>query len=89
MAISGWFLIAGYSGWRFLSSTASQIREGRKADNDKREKFFGILNDTQDIKDRLKLLDRDIGRNINRLHDMGKEAGYYDRTDRPGTERTP
>jgi hypothetical protein len=30
-------------------------------------------------KDRLKLLEKDAGRNMDRIHNMGKEAGYYDK----------
>ena len=84
LALAGWFLITGYSGWRFANFIINQLKARDKTDNEQREKFFEILNNAQDIKDRIKMLERDINRNINKIHDMGKESGYYDRTNKPG-----
>ena len=85
IAVIGWFLITAYSGWRFLTGCVNQYRTRHEVDKDKREKFFDILNGANEIQKALKSLEVDTHRHINKLHDTGKEAGFYDRTDKPGT----
>jgi hypothetical protein len=82
LAILGWWAIVLYSGFRFLEGMFEKWRSGhypKTESMDSREKFFKALNAAYDIKDRLKLLEKDAGRNIDRIHNMGKEAGYYDK----------
>jgi hypothetical protein len=82
LAIWEWKAIVLYSGFRFSEGLFEKWRSGhcRKTESmDSREKFFEALNAAYDIKDRLKLLEKDAGRNIDRIHNMGKEAGYYDK----------
>jgi hypothetical protein len=76
----GWGLIALYAGCKIFSAwfhRAIREREPPEA----RDKYFDVLTGAYDIKDRLKLLEKDAGRNIDRIYAMGKEAGYHDGTD--------
>jgi hypothetical protein len=82
LAAWGWGAIVFYSGFRFSEGLLEKWRSDRyrKTESmDSREKFFEALNAAYDIKDRIKLLEKDAGRNIDRIHNMGKEAGYYDK----------
>jgi hypothetical protein len=87
LAAWGWGVIAFYSGFRFSEDMFKKWRAGRcrkTGGMDSREKFFEVLNAAYDIKDRLKLLEKDTGHNIDRIYNMRKEAGYYD-----GTNQNP
>jgi hypothetical protein len=84
-AIWGWGVVVSYSGFRLSEELFEKWRavHCRKTESmDSREKFFEALNAAYDIKDRLKMLEKDAGRNINRMYAMGKEAGYYDGANR-------
>jgi hypothetical protein len=73
----GWAVISFYSGCRIaLAWLRRKTREKNEAEP--REQYFVILNSAYDIKGRLKMLEKDAGRNIDRLYSMGKEAGYHD-----------
>jgi hypothetical protein len=81
IAVIGWMIIVLYSGWRAIKE-AIRLRIAREEEEPAgRERYFDVLNTAHDIKDRLKLLEKDAGRNIDRIYSLGKEAGYHDRAD--------
>jgi hypothetical protein len=78
LATLGWFMIVVYAAYR-VSIYLVQKRRGEALDN--RERFFEVLNGAYDIKDRLKLLEKDAERNLNRIHKFGDEEGFYVKPD--------
>jgi hypothetical protein len=81
LAGTGWFIITGYSLWRFIALVMCRMRPWKNKDTDLCEKFFSALDSACEIKERLKSLEKDVGRNIDRLHDIGKKGGYYVKPD--------
>jgi hypothetical protein len=80
MAVS-WSTISFYAGCKnFLAWLHRTVHNGEPPEP--REKYFEVLNSAHDIKDRLKLLEKDVARNIDRIYSMGKEDGYYDKPSR-------
>jgi hypothetical protein len=79
--VGGWAIISLYSGCKIALAWIRKTSRNHE-EFEPREKYFEVLNAAYDIKDRLKLLEKDTGRNIDRIHNMGKEAGYYDKPSR-------
>jgi len=86
LAMLGWFIITVYSSYRFTKFITALKDKLKDADNSGREKYFAALESAYDIRDRLRLLEKDIRRNIERIHSMGEEKGFCnDRTNKSGT----
>ena len=86
LAMAGWFMITVYSGYRFMKFVIAQKRKPKEDDDSLREKYFAALESAYDIRDRLRLLEKDVWRNIERIHSMGKNGGFFsDRANKSGT----
>jgi hypothetical protein len=84
LAMIGWFIITAYSGYRFINFVIAQAAKPKETED--REKYFSALESAYDIRDRLRLLEKDAKRNIERIHSMGKDGRFYgDRTNKSGT----
>jgi predicted outer membrane lipoprotein len=77
---ASWSIISFYAGCKIFSAWFHRMIN-RGEPPEPRDKYFEALNGSYDIKDRLKLLEKDAGRNIDRIYSMGKEAGYHDGAD--------
>jgi hypothetical protein len=81
LAFSGWFVIGFYSGCRVFGEWLKSHERKQTETLDSREKYFEVLNGAYDLQDRLKLLQKDASRSVNRIHALGKEAGFYVKPD--------
>lgn len=80
LMVVSWSIISLYAGCKIFAVWIRRAANGGEP-SEPRDRYFEALNSAYDIKDRLKLLEKDAGRNIDRIYSMGKEAGYHDRAD--------
>jgi hypothetical protein len=81
LAVSGWAIIGLYCGGKLFDEWVRNAARKEPETLNGRERYFEVLNGAYDIQDRLKLLQKDAARNVNRIHALGKEAGFYVKPD--------